>query len=70
MKDSIFSNIKQLDDTRMDTIQKSFAQVKQLTQDLISHKKQAIFSDKFMSQEVFQLIRDNDNEKNSAANNR
>jgi ABC-type Zn uptake system ZnuABC Zn-binding protein ZnuA len=57
MGDSMQSNIKQLDEDKISKIETSVQGVQTLVAELIQNKKQAIFSDKYMSQKIFQEIR-------------
>lgn len=56
-KDDILGLLKQIDENKMNGLSGSTQQIKSLINDLIKMKKSAIFSDKEMSNDIFQQIR-------------
>ena len=53
----MIDNINHIDDEKMENIKVSVGKMKNLVHDLVSHKKHVIFTDKFMSKEIFEGIR-------------
>ena len=63
MKSSLFGQIQQIDDNKMNNISRSVHQVTVLVKELIENKKKALLSDYSLQTEVFQQIKDNERKK-------
>ncbi len=57
MKDSIFGQIKQIDNNTMGDISTSVRVISHLTKDLIDHKKKAVLSDSSVTLELLALLK-------------
>jgi len=58
MKGSLFGQIQQIDDNKMNNISRSVHQVTVLVKELIDNKKKALLSDQSLANEVFTHIRE------------
>lgn len=63
MKGSLFGQIQQIEDNKMNSISRSVHQVTVLVKELIENKKNALLSDYSLQTEVFQHIKDHEKKK-------